>query len=414
MGQPLTATAGTWDGGVTLAYQWTADGTDIGGATASSYTPVAGDVGKVLTVKVTGSKTGYTTVTKESQPTTAVAKGDLALTPIPTISGTPQFGATLLANAGTWDTGTALGYQWLVDGIPVDGAVGPSYVVRAGDVGKTVTVAVTGSKPGYNSVTRTSAGTTAVTARALCDDQCTVDLTGRAKVGKKLKARVDDCPAGATIHYAWYAGGKLIRGADAATHKLKRKQAGKRIKVLVSISAPGYVGSHAGQPSRPGRCAERGSRRSQSDPHSGEPQQRPGLAGGHRRALGDPAGVDGAVDELPVGLDRDALADGQHVLHADPQVAALGQRGEHHAQSVRAADAGGRPRRDGVGQGRDAGDQRGRGAGHAARDAHHEVDVHLAAVRQAVAVQQPAAARPRGPRSNSSNSGTTWRSWLSW
>ena len=36
------------------------------------------------------------------------------------------------------------------------------------------------------------------------------------------------------------------------------------------------------------------------------------------------------------------------------------------------------------------GDERGRGAGHAARDAHHEVDVHLAAVRQPVAVQQPA------------------------
>jgi hypothetical protein len=32
-----------------------------------------------------------------------------------------------------------------------------------------------------------------------------------------------------------------ISGADGATYKLKRKHAGKRIKVLVSISVPGYL-----------------------------------------------------------------------------------------------------------------------------------------------------------------------------
>ena len=242
VGQPLTATAGTWDDGVTLAYQWTAGGTDIAGATASSYTPATGNVGDSIRVKVTGSKAGYTTVTKQSAPTAPVSNGDLALTPVPTISGTPQFGATLLANAGTWDPGTTFAYQWLVDGIAVDGAVGTGYLVRAGDVDKSVSVAVTGSKPGYNSVTRTSAGTTAVAAVALPDNRCTVQLGGRAKVGWKLKAQLADCPAGATIHYAWYAGGKLIRGADAATYTLKPKQSGKRIKVLVSITAPGYVG----------------------------------------------------------------------------------------------------------------------------------------------------------------------------
>ena len=64
---PLTAVPGTWDAGTTLAYQWTVDGTDVAGATGPTYTPVAGDVGKVVTVKVTGSKTGYTSATKESR-----------------------------------------------------------------------------------------------------------------------------------------------------------------------------------------------------------------------------------------------------------------------------------------------------------------------------------------------------------
>ena len=49
------------------------------------------------------------------------------------------------------------------------------------------------------------------------------------------------CPAGTALHYAWYAGGKQISGADGSTYTLKRKHAGKRIKVMVSITVPGYV-----------------------------------------------------------------------------------------------------------------------------------------------------------------------------
>ena len=73
-----------------VSYQWTVDGTNVGGATGTTYGPVAGDVGKVVTVKVTGSKAGYGNVTKESDPTAAVASGELSATPTPTITGTPK------------------------------------------------------------------------------------------------------------------------------------------------------------------------------------------------------------------------------------------------------------------------------------------------------------------------------------
>ena len=202
---------------------------------------MAGDAGAVVTVKVTGTRTGYTTVTKESAPTAAVAKGDLTLTPAPTVSGTPRFGETLVADPGTWDPGTTFSYRWLTDGIPVAGAVGPSYLLKAADVGTSVVVFVTGSKAGYTSVTRASAGTAAVAAAALPDTECTVTVGGQAKVGKRLKAQVAGCPPGTTVRYAWYAGSKPVKGADAATYKLRTAQAGKRIKVLVSIEAPGYL-----------------------------------------------------------------------------------------------------------------------------------------------------------------------------
>ena len=237
----LTATAGVWDDGVTLAHQWTADGADIPGATSSTYTPVAGDVGKAITVKVTGSKAGFTSVTEESAPTAAVAKGDLTSTPTPTISGTNAFGELLVAGTGTWDAGTTLAVQWLVDGSPVAGAVGNAYLLRAEDVGKSVTVAVTGTKAGYNTVTRTSAPTGLVQARNLVDSDCAVDIKGKAKIGKTLRSSVSACPAGATLRYQWYAGSKPIKGANAATFKIKRKQLGDRLRVLVTVELPGYT-----------------------------------------------------------------------------------------------------------------------------------------------------------------------------
>ena len=57
VGVELTASTGTWTGSPTptYAYQWAAGGVDITDATASTYTPVTGDVGKTLTVTVTGT-----------------------------------------------------------------------------------------------------------------------------------------------------------------------------------------------------------------------------------------------------------------------------------------------------------------------------------------------------------------------
>lgn len=57
VGQVLTATNGTWTGNPTITYarQWKADGVNIAGATGTTYTPVIGDIGKVITVTVTAT-----------------------------------------------------------------------------------------------------------------------------------------------------------------------------------------------------------------------------------------------------------------------------------------------------------------------------------------------------------------------
>src|SRR4029453_17951436 len=161
----LTAVPGVWGPApVTLAYQWKANGVSVVGGTAATYVPVTGDVGKTLTVTVTGSKVGYTTASRTSVATAAVlALPSLAPAPVPTITGTAKVGSTLTAVPGVWGPApVTLAYQWKANGVSVVGGTAATYVPVTGDVGKTLTVTVTGSKIGYTTASKTSAATAAV------------------------------------------------------------------------------------------------------------------------------------------------------------------------------------------------------------------------------------------------------------
>jgi len=73
VGDVLTATPGTWSpASATLAYQWLADGREIEDATGASLNVTEDLVGAVLSVRVTGTKAGYTTASATSPGTAAV------------------------------------------------------------------------------------------------------------------------------------------------------------------------------------------------------------------------------------------------------------------------------------------------------------------------------------------------------
>jgi hypothetical protein len=73
VGSRLTVSTGTWTSGTTLKYQWYANGTAINRATGSSLVVTAAMVKKNITVKVTGTKSGYVTAAKTSAKTGAVS-----------------------------------------------------------------------------------------------------------------------------------------------------------------------------------------------------------------------------------------------------------------------------------------------------------------------------------------------------
>jgi uncharacterized protein YkwD len=163
LGRTLTATTGTWSPSpVTLAYQWASEGMKISGATTPTYVPVTADLGKRLTVTVTGTKAGYTTVARTSVVTAAV-KGTLTATPTPTLSGTAKAGRVVTAVTGTWSPApVTLFYQWARSGTVISGATSASYTLTAADVGARVTVTVTGTKLNYHPVARKSAASAVV------------------------------------------------------------------------------------------------------------------------------------------------------------------------------------------------------------------------------------------------------------
>ncbi|HEX4191312.1 MAG TPA: lamin tail domain-containing protein [Marmoricola sp.] len=243
VGDVLTATVGAWSpNGASLATQWSANGTVISGATGGSLTITPALVGETITVSVTGTLTGYTSSTKTSAATAAVAAGSL-VTVKPTLSGTVQVGRTLTATPGSWGPGAvALTYRWTAGGATIPGATGRTLVLKAAQYKKAITVVVTGIEGGYGTVSSTSTSTAAVKAGALAT--AAPKISGTLKVGRRLVAAPGTWLAGASkpaLAYQWYAGGKAIRGATHAGYTLRRAQRGKRITVRVTGAAIGYT-----------------------------------------------------------------------------------------------------------------------------------------------------------------------------
>jgi hypothetical protein len=83
--------------------------------------------------------------------------------PVPAIRGTAAVGAVLSVVPGRWGPGqVALAYQWYRSQVAIVGANGSSYTPGAAGLGRSISVKVTGSKDGYEAVSRISAGTSRV------------------------------------------------------------------------------------------------------------------------------------------------------------------------------------------------------------------------------------------------------------
>ena len=157
---------------VSYRYQWTAGGSDIAGASGSSYTLTHSEQGQTIQVRVSFTDDRGNDESLTSAATEAVApKANTAPTGLPAISGTPQVDVTLTAGTSAIEdpdglTNVSYEYQWIVnDGnsdTDIDDARDATYTPSVSDVGKTIKVKVTFTDDADNTETLTSEATDAV------------------------------------------------------------------------------------------------------------------------------------------------------------------------------------------------------------------------------------------------------------
>jgi subtilisin family serine protease len=167
IGAKLQSVAGAWGPApVKLTYQWKRNGVSISGATHSYHTVTTSDWNKNITVTVTGTKTGYGTISMTSAPVLALKKITTTGTPAVTVDGTPisspppaslTDGQIVAVSPGTWSSGVTFTYEWLDQGVaPIPGETGDTYTVDNSQLtpGAAFYVKVTGSRPGYLPVSK--------------------------------------------------------------------------------------------------------------------------------------------------------------------------------------------------------------------------------------------------------------------
>jgi hypothetical protein len=262
-GQTLTGSRGSWTGStpITYTYQWyrcsstVSNCEPIPGATNETYTLNKNDVGNTLIFFVHAANSAGG-ATAGSAPTGVVAKAGRspANTFPPTISGTPQQGATLTAHHGSWvgTTPITYSYQWRRCGPAggrcgdIGGATAQTYTLAAGDVGHTIRVRVTAT----NSVGRTNATSvpTGVVTRAGAAPVSSAPPTiaGTPQEGQTLTADHGTWSGTQPITYSYQwlrcgqNGGNCsnINGATGATYRLVSADIGTTLRVRVTASNP--------------------------------------------------------------------------------------------------------------------------------------------------------------------------------
>jgi hypothetical protein len=176
----------------------------------------------------------------------ARANGPVVSTDAPTVTGTLAPGSVLTAHPGTWTpTPDSYTYQWLRDGVAIDGAKTSTYTVAIGDTGHALSVAVTAVKEDFASASATSAAVSIPVPQAGRLTTAAPSIAGKVKVGQKVTVKTGAWAAGSApvtdFTYQWLRNGAAIPKATASTYTVSAADYRRKISVRVTGSHAGYT-----------------------------------------------------------------------------------------------------------------------------------------------------------------------------
>jgi hypothetical protein len=241
VGGTLTAKRGTWTDGTAFTYQWKRNGAAINGATSATYKLVDADANTTIAVTVSGTQAGYEPDAKTSDGV-SVQKLKTGSGSVSLKASSWNVGVAVTAVPAGWPAGAALSYQWKRSGVNIAGATGATYTPQVADQGKTLTVVVTGTIAGRDSakVESTASGVIQAPLKKLTKGK--VSISGTAKTGKKLTAKVSKWkPSGIKYRYQWLRNGVVIGGATKSTYKIAKADQKSKISVRVTATKAGYA-----------------------------------------------------------------------------------------------------------------------------------------------------------------------------
>ena len=283
VGQTLTADTSAIDDpdgleNVSYRYQWISSKTviddvtgtsniltsDVPGATTSTYTLIPDDEGSTFQVRVSFTDDADYEQTLTSAATVAVAPPpNTEPTGLPAVTGTPQVGETLTADASAIDdadglTNATFEYQWLHNQSVVDANTGTSYYINVempgetgstyelvpADKGRTFAVKVSFTDDRGHSESLTSGNTVIVAARPNSEPTGLPAITGTPQVGETLTADTsaddEDGLENAVFRYQWLASKSgvilALLGETSSTYTLSPTYEGYTFQVRVTFT----------------------------------------------------------------------------------------------------------------------------------------------------------------------------------
>lgn len=238
----LTAKIKAWSPSAAIVFEWFADGENLN-VTGSTLLLGPSQVGKSITVRVTGSALGYVSVTKLSKATSVVKLPLIPKIGIPKVTPLPaskyEFGSTLQISHGTWTEGTTFQYQWLRNGSPIADATNSTYTLVLADISKKISVTLLANLPDHRESRVTTKSTPAVYRKTRVSLE-TPQVIGAHFIGEILSVSGADWIEADSYKYVWKRNGVAIKNETSSTYLLQAADKGKTITVSVTAILAGH------------------------------------------------------------------------------------------------------------------------------------------------------------------------------